>query len=238
MFRRIKEYCKFLKSLFLTNIRLLRGMWKLTKLPQPAITVFGGANVAKDSIYAKKAFEIGKKLTEDGYSVITGGGPGIMESANQGAYEAAKEQGLKNDGRKLGLTSLGISLSSFSKEGINPYVQDRIIMKHFFSRKWLLVRYSIGFIIFPGGFGTLDELFEIVTLEQCYKMPRIPIILMNTRYWEPILHWIKSRAIRHGLIKKEDSELIYCTNDVEKAIEIINKYCKSCKDVKHSLYAR
>ncbi len=237
MRRRLKEYLRFLKSLFMVNCRLLRGMWKLTKLPQPTITVFGGARVPKDSIHSEQAFDIAKKLTIDGFSIITGGGPGIMEAANQGSFQAAKEYGLKKGKKGIRMTSVGISLSSFMREGLNPYIQEKIVMKHFFSRKWLLVRYSVGFVIFPGGFGTLDELFEIVTLEQCYRMPKMPIVLMDKNYWQPILDWARSRALKEGLISEKDLGLIILTDDVDEAVKIIQKYCTGCS-MKRPLYTR
>lgn len=235
--KRLKEYLRFLKSLFMTNMRLLKGMWKLTKLPQPTITVFGGSRVSRESDHAEKAFAVAKKLTINGFSIITGGGPGIMEAANQGAFQAAKEYGLKTGDKRIKMATLGISLTSFMREGLNPYLQDSIVMKHFFSRKWLLVRYSIGFVVFPGGFGTLDELFEIVTLEQCYRMPKMPIVLMDTHYWQPILDWIKTRAIKEGLVSEQDLKLINVTDSVDEAVKIIQKYCKGCEH-KKPLYTR
>ncbi|MCK4650803.1 TIGR00730 family Rossman fold protein [Candidatus Babeliales bacterium] len=238
-FKRIKKYLKFLKSLYKTNWLLLRGMWKLTKLPQPTITVFGGSRIKKDDIYAKRAFELSKKLVEEGFSIITGGGGGIMEAANQGAYEAASEHGIKNGLKKIRMTSIGITLTSFKKDGfVNPYLQEKIFMNHFFSRKWLMVRYAVGFAVFPGGFGTLDELFEIITLEQCYRMPKIPIVLMDKRYWDPIIHWMRSRALKHNLVSESDLDIIYVTSDVDKAVEILCKYCKKRKMMKHPLYSR
>ena len=135
------------------------------------------------------------------------------------------------------MTSLGITLTSFKEEVVNPYVHEKIYMKHFFTRKWLLVRYSVGFIVFPGGFGTLDELFEIVTLEKTYKMPKLPIILMDNRFWEPVMDWLKTRPLKQGLINQKDVELVSVTSDVQEAFEIIEKYCKDCK-VKRPLYTR
>lgn len=239
MFRRLRKYSKFVASLMRTNTKLLHGMWKLTKLPQPAITIFGGSRIKNDSIHAERAFKLANILTEEGFSIITGGGPGIMEAANKGAYEYAKEQGIKNgkkNNRKM--TSVGISLTSFAKEQLNPYAHDLIIMDHFFTRKWLLVRYSVGFIIFPGGFGTLDELFEIITLIQCYKMPRMPIVLMSKGYWTPMIKWLEERALSNGLIKKEDLDLFLVTSDVDEACAVICKYCKHRKKVKKPLYTR
>ena len=132
---RLREYAKFVKSLMLTNGRLLRGMWTLTKLPQPVITVFGGSRISPKSSHAKKASDLAKKLASHGYSIITGGGSGIMEAANFGAWAAAKEDKENNHTRRLRMTSMGIGLLwlSESKEQVNPYVQDRIVMYHFFN---------------------------------------------------------------------------------------------------------
>ena len=225
MFRRLKEYLKFVKSLTLTNGRLLKGMWKLTKLPQPAITIFGGSRIKHDSVHSERAFKLANILTEKGFSIITGGGPGIMEAANKGAYQYAKEQGAKNGDNNIRMTSLGISLTSLAGEQLNKYAHEVIIMKHFFSRKWLLVRYSVGFIVFPGGFGTLDELFEVITLIQCSKMRRMPIILMSKGYWTPLIEWLKERALTNGLIEEKDLDIFHVTSDIDEAVAIISKHC-------------
>lgn len=229
MFLRLYKYGKFLKSLFETNIRLIWGMWRLTKLPQPAITVFGSARTPFDNIHAKKACALAKKLTLDGFSIITGGGPGIMEAANKGAYEATLELGIKTKkGRTRRKTSFGIGLTRLTKESTKrPYVHDYITMEHFFARKWLLVRYSIGFIVFPGGFGTMDELFEVITLMQCERMKRFPIVLFEKAYWEPLRKLVQEKMLSRNLIGKRDEKIITAiTNDVDEAYEVIKKHCK------------
>jgi uncharacterized protein (TIGR00730 family) len=223
--KRLREYRKFLKSLFKINIRLLWGMWKLTKLPQPAITVFGGARIPLDSIHAKMALELGKKLAADGFSIITGGGPGIMAAANQGAIEYLKECKINGNTCKNEVVSAGIGLLRLNMEQANPYLQENIVMSHFFSRKWLLVRYSVGFIVFPGGFGTLDELFEVVTLIQCNRMAKVPIVLMDSSYWYPLIEWIDHRAIPYQLINPEDKNIITVADSVEEAHKIIKERC-------------
>ena len=227
---RVKEYLKFVFSLLKINFRLLRGMRKLLKLPQPAITIFGGTRIDKNSKYVQMAFKLSKMLTEDGFSIITGGGPGIMQAANRGAYEAAKEFGVKNNIKKFRITTVGIGLLRLGKELKNVYVHDYIKMEHFFSRKWLLVRYSIGFIVFPGGFGTMDELFEIITLIQCNRMPDYPIILIGKDYWDPMLNWIKDNMYKAGLINKDELEMIKVTNDIDEAFKIIATNCEWCEN--------
>lgn len=227
--RRLCEYLRFLKSLWKMFFRLMWGMWKLTSLPHPAITIFGGSRVALDSEIGQKASQLTKILAGNGFSIITGGGPGIMEAANLGAVEYLKEckkNGVKCD-RKV--TSAGIGLLRLNQDKINPYVQTHIVMDHFFSRKWLLVRYAVGFIIFSGGFGTLDELFEVVTLIQCNRMSKVPIILMDRLYWSPLIDWIETRALKEGLISQEDTKIIRVTDSVQEAAEIIMRECEGCE---------
>jgi uncharacterized protein (TIGR00730 family) len=233
--RRLHEYFKFLKSLFKTSFLLIRGMWKLTKLPQPAITIFGGSRVPLEGKAAQDAKKLGYRLAKEGFSVITGGGPGIMEAANMGALEFASEN-LKEcklngeEGCTPLLISAGIGLLRLNKEGSNRYLQENILMDHFFARKWLLVRYSVGFIIFPGGFGTLDELFEIITLVQCNRMARVPIILMHKDYWAPIDLWIQTRALENKLINPEDANIITITDSVDEAVKQIITYSSKQKE--------
>jgi len=228
VFRRLREYCRFLKSLWKMNTRLLWGMWKLTNLPHPAITVFGGSRIPHDSIHANMAIKLGKMLAADGFSIITGGGPGIMEAANQGALESLKECDPNNKPCVKKVVSAGIGLMRLNLERSNPYVQEHIEMTHFFSRKWLLVRYSVGFVVFPGGFGTLDELFEIVTLVQCNRMAKVPIVLMDKSYWQPLVDWVDHRALAYHLIEPKDKDLFTIVDTPEEAFEIIRKACKEC----------
>jgi uncharacterized protein (TIGR00730 family) len=230
MITRLKKYIKFLTKLSEINLRIIKGMWKLTKFPQPAITFFGSARTPIESPYSQKAFLLSKELTRNGFSIITGGGPGIMEAANRGAYETLQEQGhqVKKHARKR--SSLGIGITRLNKDGENHYVHDFIVMSHFFTRKWLLVRYSTGFIVFPGGFGTLDELFEVITLMQTNRMKKMPIILIDKEYWKPLEDLIYNRLLARGLVSdKEIGYITSITDDVDEAIEIINTYCKCNK---------
>jgi len=227
MIRRLKEYGKFLKSLAVTNWRLLRGMWKLTKLPQPAITVFGSARLPFESIHAERACALTKKLTLGGFSIITGGGPGIMEAANRGAYEAAKDLRIEHKKESFkGIKSLGIGLTRLNREKFNDYIHDYVVMEHFFARKWLLVRYSVGFVVFPGGFGTMDELYEILTLMQTSRMPKYPIVLMDKAYWGKNIDFIREKMLAEGMIGEKDENLIdLVTDDVDEAYQVIVEGC-------------
>jgi TIGR00730 family protein len=224
--RRLYEYGKFLKSLTGTNLRLLWGMWRLTKLPQPAITVFGSSRLPLQTIHAERARALAKKLALGGFSIITGGGPGIMEAANRGAFEAAHGEHVQFP-HSNNFSSFGIGLTRLNKEKSNPYVQDYIMMDHFFARKWLLVRYSVGFVVFPGGFGTMDELCEVLTLIQTNRMKKMPIVLMDKDYWEPFHRLIHEKMLANDLIAEKDDHIIDAiTDDVDEAYEIIVKGCK------------
>ena len=231
--RRLRVYCKFLRSLALTNGRLLRGMWKLTKLPQPAITFFGGSRLTSDSLYSVKAMDLAEKLAVKGFSIITGGGSGVMEAANMGAMKAVQKSGNKEDINSFNskrMSSMGIGILNLGTPGEkeNKYVHDYITMYHFFSRKWLLVRYSIGFVVFPGGFGTLDEFFEIITLIQCNRMPSMPIVLIGKEYWQPVVDWAIKSALKEKLITDKELRIFHVTDDIKDAYSYILDRCQVC----------
>lgn len=220
---RIAAYSHFLKELLYTNVRLLIGMWKLTRLPQPAVTIFGSARANPESHLAHKTTLIAHKLSAEGFSIITGGGPGIMEAANRGVYDYLNNCPLDENGNEVckNVESAGIGVVKLNLESRNHFVHEHIIVQHFFARKWLLVRYSIAFVVFPGGFGTLDELFEIITLRQTDHMQTAPIILIDSAFWNPLLEWSKHYALPKGFISQEDIDLLVVVDDVEQVIEII-----------------
>lgn len=226
LYNRLYEYGKFLKSLWATTTRLIIGMWQLTRFPQPAITVFGGARIQRGSVFAKMARELTHKLATHGFSIITGGGPGIMEAANEGALDSLRACDKEKNDCSNRLVSAGIGLIRLNNESSNKYVQTNIVMAHFFARKWLLVRYSVGFVVFPGGFGTLDELFEVVTLVQCNRMEKVPIILMSKEFWKPLEMWIDEQAIAHGLLSLEDKLIISIVDTPDEAFAILHQHCK------------
>lgn len=217
---RLYQFWLFIKVLLKVNVRLIRGTWKITALPQPAITIFGGSRLTLESEHAQRACALATKLAEKGFSIITGGGPGIMEAANLGAYQQIKR--CQNGEKCEFITgSLGIGLTYLNRDKPNPYLQDFIVMDHFFERKWLLVKSSVGFVVFPGGYGTLDELFEILTLIQCGRMPIMPVVLMGVEYWKPIVEFFQQRVLADGLITIHDLELFTITDDVQQAFENI-----------------
>ncbi|WP_230406678.1 TIGR00730 family Rossman fold protein [Candidatus Scalindua japonica] len=176
-----------------------------------AVSIFGSARRGfKDEIY-KEAQTLGYKLAKLGFAVITGGGPGIMEAANRGAHKA-------------GGKSVGINIQLPAEQQVNPYVRETIGFSYFFVRKLMLSFASEVYIFFPGGFGTLDELFELLTLIQTKKSKRIPIILVNREYWTPLLNWIKNQVFKkNNAINKEDMDIYSLVDTADEAFLLIKK---------------
>lgn len=222
IFARLKRYLSFLGSLFRVNVGLLRGMWKLTKMSQPIITFFGGSRLSQEDPHSEIICQIAKRLAQKGFSVITGGGPGIMEAANLGAVEYVNSKGKKERKR---IVTMGIGVARIGKA--NKYVQEYIRLPYFFIRKWLLVRNAVGFVVGPGGFGTLDELAEVLTLIQTHHMSRTPIVLIGVKYWKPFLDWIEESPLKNKLLEKKDAALLNLTDDADEAFRIITTTCTS-----------
>ena len=183
------------------------GFDTLADLP-PAVSVFGSARSKPDSPECELAADLGAALAEAGYAVITGGGPGVMEAANRGATEA-------------GGMSVGLGIELPFEQGLNDWVDMGIDFRYFFVRKTMFVKYAQAFVVLPGGFGTLDELFEAVTLVQTKKVTRFPVILMGTAYWAGLIEWVKQTLLADGKINQVDLDLIQVTDDVEEAVRII-----------------
>jgi uncharacterized protein (TIGR00730 family) len=179
----------------------------------PAVTMFGSARTAPTDPFYQAAASIGKELAKHRLAVITGGGPGIMEAANRGAAEAK--------GQSVGLN---IELP-FEQKG-NRFANVPIQFHYFFSRKVCFVKYSIGFIFLPGGFGTLDEFFEVLTLEQTQRIPRYPMILFGREYWQGLLRWMKGTLDKEKFISPGDLDLVTITDDVNEAVNIIIDYLR------------
>jgi len=194
---------------------MIYGAWHVSRLPSPLISIFGSARFELETFYAQQAHKLAKMFIEDDISVLTGGGPGIMEAASCGAVPT------KGSGRSMGIGVTGLG------EGRNPCVQDYFVLDYFFARKWLLTHYSHAFIVFPGGFGTLDELAEVLTLIQTQQMQRSPIILIGTAYWQPFMNWVTDQALVHGAVSQKDIELFYITDDLDKAFCIAQGACES-----------
>ncbi len=181
----------------------------------PCVSVYGSARLKPGSKYYDMAMETAELITENGFGVITGGGPGIMEAGNLGAH---------NKGGK----SVGLGIELPFEQGTNQYVHPKyeINFKYFFVRKVMFVKYAQGFIVFPGGFGTLDELFETLTLIQTEKIKRIPIVLIGTDFWDGLVTWLKEKLVDKGLISKEDMNLFYLTDDHVDAVRYVCDFYK------------
>jgi len=173
------------------------------------IAIFGSARTKPDDPDYQAAQETGALLAANGFAVITGGGPGIMEAANRGAFEA-------------GGLSIGCNIELPFEQKANAYQTLSLTFKYFFVRKMMFVKYSLGFIIFPGGFGTLDELFEALTLIQTHKIRNFPVVLYGSDYWQGLLNWIRDVALQEGKISEHDLNLLHLTDSPEKVVEILN----------------
>ncbi|MCW2545219.1 MAG: Rossmann fold nucleotide-binding protein-like protein, partial [Frankiales bacterium] len=173
-----------------------------------AITVFGSARTPAEDPYYVQAVELGDKLSRAGYAVITGGGPGIMEAANKGAHDA-------------GGTSVGLGIELPFEQSMNDYVDLGMVFRYFFARKTCFLKYSIGYVGFPGGYGTLDEIFEAVTLIQTGKITNFPLVLFGVEFWTPMLTWITQTLLADGKISDGDQGLFQITDDVDEVVRII-----------------
>ena len=205
-FSRLKRFALLFGRLFYTTFQMLYGGWRITKLPQPIISIFGSSRLKQDTPYAQKAHELGKRFMENGVSILTGGGPGIMEAA---------VCGIKINGEGKG-KSMAIGVRGLD-EGWNRCAQNYFELEYFFARKWLLNQFSKGFVIFPGGFGTLDELAEVLTLIQTKSLSQVPVVLIGKEYWQPLVNWIMDEALLHGAVLQEELELFYVTDDLDEA---------------------
>ncbi len=174
----------------------------------PAFSIFGSARTPKDHPEYAQAKELARKLSDFGYNIITGGGPGIMEAANSGACEG---QGL----------SVGLGIELPFEQSMNEFVELGIDFRYFFARKTMFIKYAQGFVVFPGGFGTFDELFEALTLVQTQKVTSFPVVLMGTQYWSPLIEWLKNTVARDGKITLSDFDYIHVSDDVDEVIQIL-----------------
>ncbi len=177
----------------------------------PAITVFGSARASRESKDYESARRLARLAVQHGYAVMTGGGPGIMEAANRGAKEA-------------GGLSIGLNIEIPLEQQPNKYVTKLVSFRYFFVRKVMLVKYAKAFVVFPGGYGTLDELFESLTLIQTHKISRFPIVLMRPRYWEGLTEWLEKTVARNRKISPEDLDLFSLAEEPEEACDIIDDF--------------
>lgn len=176
-----------------------------------AVTIFGSARVKPDDVYYQKAEKLAQLLVHEKFNVITGGGPGIMEAANKGASEA-------------GGKSVGLNIRLPFEQKPNPYANIHIDYKYFFVRKVMFVKYAVAYVILPGGFGTLDELFEALTLIQTKKIKSFPLILMGSEYWGGLIDWLKNTMLKEKKILPEDMDLLQIVDEPEDVVKLIKKY--------------
>jgi uncharacterized protein (TIGR00730 family) len=186
----------------------LQGFEAVERIDRPAITVFGSARVHEDNPIYGWAREVGRLLAEAGFAVITGGGPGVMEAANRGAREG-------------GGLSVGFNIELPHEQHENPYLDIELTFKHFYARKTMFVKAAEGFVIFPGGFGTLDELFEALTLIQTGKVLHFPVVLFDSGYWQPMLDWIAKRPLAEAMVSPGDVALMTLIDDPAEAVATI-----------------
>jgi uncharacterized protein (TIGR00730 family) len=213
--RRIGMCCALAWKFLRVFIQIICGVWRVAKLPHPIVSIFGSAKLPQADKYAREANLIASLLVEKGISVLTGGGPGIMEAANCGAISPKRTGAVK---------SIGIGVRGLN-EPQNVCVEEYFELDYFFARKWLLTQYSSGFVVFPGGFGTMDELSEVLTLIQTKQMNKVPIVLVGKDYWRPFMQWVTEQAYPRGLIKTEHLKLFSVTDDPHAAFCFVRGQC-------------
>jgi uncharacterized protein (TIGR00730 family) len=194
----------------------LHGFEAIARIDRPAVAIFGSARVGEDSWEYAKAREVARRFADEGWAVVTGGGPGVMEAANRGA----------RDGGGL---SVGLNIELPHEQHVNPYVDIEYTFDHFYVRKVCFVKPSEGFVIFPGGFGTLDELYEALTLIQTGKVLHFPVVLYGRDHWQEMLDWIRDELLAGGMISPEDVDLLHATDDPDEAVRlVIECYDRRC----------
>jgi len=194
------------------------GFDTVADLPTPAVTIFGSARVPEDHPAYAAARDVGRRFAEAGFAVVTGGGPGVMEAANRGAKE----------GRGL---SVGFNIVLPHEQESNPYLDVGLVFEHFYVRKTMFVKAAEGFVIFPGGFGTLDELFEALTLIQTGKIQDFPVVLFDSDYWRGLTDWIRERLLAEGMVSPEDWDNLQVTDDPEEAVAcVVTCYERRCAE--------
>jgi uncharacterized protein (TIGR00730 family) len=186
----------------------LSGFQKVLQIDRPAVSIFGSARVREDSESYRHARETARLFAEAGFAVVTGGGPGVMEAANRGCKEG-------------GGLSVGFNIDLPHEQGVNPYCDIAMTFKHFYARKTMFVKAAEGFVIFPGGFGTLDELYESLTLIQTGKVLDFPVVLFDHGFWHGNLRWLREQQLEHGLVSPDDIELLHVTSDPAQAVELV-----------------
>lgn len=201
-------------AIFKIMAEFVEGFERLSKIG-PCVTIFGSARTKEDHEYYKLAENIAYRLTTNGYGIVTGGGPGIMEAGNRGAQRGKG-------------ASVGLNIELPMEQHFNPYIDTdkNLDFDYFFVRKVMFVKYSQGFVVMPGGFGTMDELFEAITLIQTKKIGKFPIILVGTKYWSGLMEWIKNTLVNEATISLDDLNLISIVDTEDEVLEVINTFYK------------
>lgn len=177
----------------------------------PSVSIYGSARMKPDNPYYQMTEELAYRLSEAGFSIVSGGGPGLMEAANKGGFRGKSK-------------SIGLNISLPHEQSGNPYQDISLNFRHFFSRKVMFVKYASAYVVMPGGFGTLDELAEVLTLMQTGKSRRFPIVLMGATFWEPLINWFKETLVAQGTISAKDLDLFQVTDDIDEVIDIIFRF--------------
>ena len=198
----------FASDVSLIASEFLAGFQAIQRIDRPAVSIFGSARIGEGNPTYESARLTGRLFAEAGLAVVTGGGPGVMEAANRGAREG-------------GGLSVGFNILLPHEQGLNPYCDIGLTFKHFYARKTMFVKAAEGFVIFPGGFGTMDELFEALTLIQTGKIGSFPVVLVDSDYWDEMLDWVRGEMLADGLVSPHDLDLLMVTDDPREAVERI-----------------
>ena len=195
------------------------GFEAVDRIDRPAVTIFGSARVREGDRSYEQARDVARRFAESGWAVVTGGGPGVMEAANRGAREG-------------GGLSVGFNIELPHEQRGNDYVDLALTFRHFYARKTMFVKAAEGFIVFPGGFGTADELFEALTLIQTGKVLHFPVVLFDSHYWEELLTWVREELLADGMISPNDLDLLYVTDDPDDAVDrVLECYVTRCAEM-------
>jgi uncharacterized protein (TIGR00730 family) len=215
MDRHVKDTWTVFKIMgeFVEGFETLRSAW-------PAVSIFGGARVGRGSPAYADAMRMASSLGEAGFNVITGGGPGLMEAANRGAESTPGK-------------SIGLNIKLPAEQGINDYTDIDVEFNYFFARKVMFVKYACGIVGLPGGYGTLDEIFECLTLVQTKKVKEMPVVLFGSRFWGGLVEWLEDQPLGDRMLRKRDMKLFNVTDDVEEATDIIRRHHQHLMKVTH-----
>jgi uncharacterized protein (TIGR00730 family) len=195
------------------------GFEAVDRIDRPAVTIFGSARIRTDDPAYTNAREAARRFAERGWAVVTGGGPGVMEAANRGAQDG-------------GGLSVGFNIELPHEQSANPYVDLLLTFRHFYARKTMFVKAAEGFVVFPGGFGTADELFEALTLIQTGKVMHFPVVLFDSDYWGELLDWVKGELLVDRMISPEDLDLLHVTDDIDDAVaRVLECYDRRCAEM-------